>query len=135
MKNNFKAIVFLIVSTAGLIGLNAAQAIAQPNQFLGRARLSPRENSLDYLRFSTCQTPPLQAIKLVAKKGIAEIDRVMVQFGNNQTERLQVRNRLDVGQETRWIDLKGGKRCLKAIAIVGSSEKINRNAVIEFYGR
>jgi Protein of unknown function (DUF2541) len=135
MKSKLTTSILLAISTIGLIGVTAPAVTAQRNQYLGQARLSPRENNLEFLRFSTCQTPPLQAIKLVAKKGVAEIDRLVVQYGNNQTERLQVRNKLNVGQETRWIDLKGGKRCVKAIALIGSSERINRNSVIDFYGR
>jgi Protein of unknown function (DUF2541) len=133
--NAFLAPMFLVLSSVGIISLTVPAVIAQKNQYLGQARLSPQETNLEYLRFSTCQTPPLQQIKLVAKKGMAKIDRLVVQYGNNQTEKLQIRNNLNVGMESRWIDLKGGKRCVKAIALVGSSDRENRNSVIQFYGR
>lgn len=134
LTSMFLAPVFLALSAIG-ISQSVPAVMAQKNQYLGQTRLSPRETNLEYLRFPICQTPPLKEIKLVAKKGVAQIDRLVVQYGNNQIEKLQVRNNLNVGMESRWIDLKGGKRCVKAIALVGTSERVKRNSVIQFYGR
>ena len=67
--------------------------------------------------------PRVASIKLRASRGSAELERVFVTYGNGERESLPVRRYLDRGQETRWLDLTGRRRCVTAIGIIGDSER------------
>jgi hypothetical protein len=111
----------------------ATEALAQEGRLLGATRLSRREHDLDVLRFSSCQN--VRAIKLKARRGRAEIESLTVEYGNNARDRLSVRHRIPEGGETAWIDLRGGVRCVRAIAVVGDTELSLDQTRIEFWGR
>jgi Protein of unknown function (DUF2541) len=113
----------------------APTASAQKTQLLGQTRLSLREKDLDVLNFARCQQPPIAAIKLRAFRGAAEVNTLVVRYGNNVSDRLPVRSTLRQGGETNWIDLKGDRRCIKGIAILGSTERSRDQTIIQFYGR
>lgn len=109
------------------------EALANEGRLLGQTRLSRRENDLDILPLNPCQN--LRGIKLKAYRGSAEIEFLAVQYGNNTRDRLPVRHRLAQGAETAWIDLRGGVRCVKAIAVMGDTERSLDQTVIQFWGR
>jgi len=46
-----------------------------------------------------------------------------------------VRSRLNEGRETNWINLRGTRRCLTGIAIVGNTTNSNVQTIIRFFGR
>jgi Protein of unknown function (DUF2541) len=119
----------------------AFPAMAQPRpsegRLLGKTQLSYRENDRDIIRLGAC--PPnqrIKSLKVVVTQGNADIKLLRVRFGNNQTEELKVRSRLNQGSETRWIDLSGNKRCVTAILIVGDTvNSSSRPATLRVYGR
>jgi Protein of unknown function (DUF2541) len=113
----------------------APNALAQRTQLLGQTKLSLRENDLDVLNLPKCQQPPLAAIKLRAFRGAAEVKALVVRYGDNTSDRLPIRSKLRQGGETNWIDLRGSRRCVKGIAIVGSTERSLNQTIIQFYGR
>jgi Protein of unknown function (DUF2541) len=125
----------LLLSVLSLTGAIAPTAFAQKTQLLGQTRLSLRDNDLDVLKLSRCQQPPVKSIKLKAFKGSAEITFLVVQYGNNISDRLPVRSKIRERGETNWIDLKGNRRCIKGIAILGSTERSIDRAIIQFYAR
>jgi hypothetical protein len=109
--------------------------LAQKIQYLGSTRLSHRENDLDILRFPTCQKPPLQSIKLKVVKGSAELNVLWVRYDNNAIDRLSVREKILQGGETRWIDLRGNRRCVKAIGVIGTTKLSLNQTQINFLGK
>lgn len=105
----------------------AAPAIADTRvRTLGVAQLGHREGDLQMIDVQ-CR-PRVSAIKLRASRGNADLDRVFVTYGNGDRDSLPVRQYLDRGRETRWIDLTGRKRCVTEIGIVGDSERGWREA-------
>jgi hypothetical protein len=111
---------------------------------LGTARLAAHERDVDLVAVP-CR-PRVAAIKLRSANRAAEIEHVLVTYGNGERDRLPVRRYLDRGQETRWIDLGGRRRCVTEIAVVGDSEgrqagfhdrgdRRRRPARVEIYGR
>jgi hypothetical protein len=113
----------------------APNIFAQTTQLLGQTRLSFRKNDLRILNLPRCQQPPIGAIRLRAIRGSAELNTLVVRYGNNVTERLPVRSRLNEGRETNWINLRGTRRCLTGIAIVGNTTNSNVQTIIRFFGR
>jgi hypothetical protein len=115
----------------------ASQARSAEAYLLGRTQLSYGGNDRDVIRLGTCPPRPrISSLKIAARRGTADIKLVRVRFGNNQTEELRVRSRLNQGSETRWIDLNGNRRCVTNIVVVGDTvNSSSRPATLEVYGR
>jgi hypothetical protein len=111
-----------------------ASAHAQAERYLGATLLTRAENDVDVLRFAPCRAD-VREVQLRVRKSNAEINAVWVQFGNGERQTLEVRNRIRKGQDSRWIDLKGGERCIQSIGVIGDSEGSKRQARIAIYAR
>jgi hypothetical protein len=120
------------LATAMLAGL-AFIAPADDARHLGSTRLSHAENDADVIR--TDCTPPVRSIKIRAARGAIEIQSLWVRYGNGERDRLEVRQRLAEGAESRWIDLRGGERCVKEIGIIGDTEGSADRARVDVFGR
>jgi hypothetical protein len=120
------------LATSILAGL-AFIAQADDVRHLGSTRLSHAENETDVIR--TDCTPPVRAIKIRAARGAIEIQLLWVRYGNGERDRLEVRERLAEGSETRWIDLRGSERCVKEIGIIGDTEESLDRARVDVFGR
>lgn len=125
--------VIAVVAFLLLAGL-AAQAIAEDGRLLDVTRLSHRERDLDVLRFGSCQN--VRSIKLKARRGTAEIESLMADYGNGARDRLPVRQRIAEGSETAWSDLRGGVRCFgrsrwSAIRRCPSIRRASNSGVVE----
>lgn len=118
-------------------------AQARPNQrpeqgyLLGKTQLSYAENDRDIIRLGQCPpNPAIRSIKVASVKGTADIKLLRVRYGNNRTEDLSVRSKIPQGSQTRWIDLKGNKRCITSIIVVGDTANYSsRPATLQVYGR
>ncbi len=62
------------------------------------------------------------AIKLKVSKNTIELIDLKVIYGNGNPDDLPVRSIIKAGGETRWIDLKGGKRVIKQIEMIYKSK-------------
>jgi Protein of unknown function (DUF2541) len=119
---------------AAAIGMSMLSGTAMADsRHLGSTRLSHQENDTDVVR-TGCK-PRINAIKLEAKRGQVEIEALWVRYRNGESERLEVRDRIAKGGETRWIDLRGGKRCVVAVGVIGDTELSLDQARVDIYGR
>jgi len=119
---NMKLLTALVLAACA-----ASPALADDRvRLLGVAQLGHREGDLEMIDVQ-CR-PRISSIKLRASRGNAELERVFVTYGNGERESLPVRQYLDRGRETRWIDLTGRRRCVTEIGIVGDSERGWREA-------
>lgn len=130
------------ISTVALLCLSTSlptDTLAQPAQQgrrLGQTTLAYSENDRDVVRLSECPRPPLRSIKVRAVRGSADIQTLIVRYGNNEVDRLSVRENINQGRESRWIDLRGNRRCVRSIAVLADTDNRSRNrAVVEFYGK
>jgi hypothetical protein len=127
-----RAPAIVMLAVLGVVTVLSLPTAAAP-QLLGETRLSFRENDLDVLRLAGCAS--LVAVKLKALRGAAEINLLVVRYGNGTVDRLPVRHRIPEGGETAWIDLRGGRRCVTGIAVTGDTEKSADRTIIQFWGR
>jgi hypothetical protein len=120
---------------AGLLiaGLSVCGSVQAESRLLGSTRLAHHENDVDVVKTS-CK-PRINAVKLRAKRGRIEVEKVWVRYRNGETDRLDVRDRIVEGGETRWIDLRGGKRCVVAVGVIGDTEGSFDQARVDIYGR
>jgi hypothetical protein len=120
------------LATAIVAGL-AFIVQADDARHLGSTRLSHAENDADVIR--TDCTPPVRAIKIRAARGNIEVQSLWVRYGNGERDRLDVRQRLNEGSESRWIDLRGSERCVKEVGIIGDTEGSFDRARVDVFGR
>jgi len=74
-------------------------------------------------------------LKIVVKKHDAEVDQIVVRFGNGGTQELNVRENFREGSSSRWIDLNGRRdRCISEIAVKGKSKGFEK-ARLQIFGR
>jgi hypothetical protein len=101
---------------------------------LGSTRLSLAENDVDVLRFRNCRNG-IHAIQLHSSRGQVEIERLWVRYANGERDSLNIRDRISQGGTTRWIDLRGGDRCVVEIGIIGDTENSRDQARVDIWGR
>jgi hypothetical protein len=114
--------------------LVALPAAADPARLLGSTRLAKAENDVDVLAFKKCRRG-IDSLQLRVYRGQVEIERLWVRYGNGEREELVVRDRIAQGGQTRWIDLRGGERCVQAIGVIGDTERSSDQARVEIWGR
>ena len=148
IKKSMKA---LFVGLATLVAANSA--LAHPGHshpypghggpghevILGETFLSPRGQDIDWLFVNDCRDGAwdrdLVAVRVEVQGVPADIDSVVLRFGNGQTQWLAIRERFKPWTSTRWVDLDGGRRCIREIRIAGDAEGYNnRQARVSIYG-
>lgn len=112
----------------------AATPAAAADHLLGVTHLTRIENDTDLLVFKKCRRN-LHALQVRAFRGQVEIERLWVRYGNGGRDELELRERLAQGSHSRWIDLRGGERCVKAIGVIGDTELSADQARVELWGR
>jgi hypothetical protein len=135
MKNGTSlAFAMILTLMAGTAATPVVAGNADAPRRLGDTRLSRVENDTDVLRFAKCKRG-INAIQLRIERGHVEVEKLWVTYARGGVDRLDVRDRISQGKESRWIDLRGGERCLKSIGIVGDTELSLDQARVEIWGR
>jgi hypothetical protein len=104
---------------------------------LGETRLSVFTDS-DQIEVRSCGGIGDLRIKAMSVQVLdqdADVDSVVVTFGDGQRQELAIRQRFAQGTSSRWVDLAGGGRCIKSIKVVGDSHTLfGRHALVRVYG-
>lgn len=130
-----KSLTLVALLTTLLLGAGVAPpAQADAARLLGSTRLTKVENDKDVLVFNKCRRG-INAVQLRAHRGQVEIERLWVRFANGARDELEVRDRIAEGGRSRWIDVKGRERCIKAIGVIGDTELSLDQARIDIWGR
>ena len=112
----------ILIAAAIAATLTAGPAFSQDrSRLLGISTLASHEGDVDVVPVSCRQR--LSAVKLRSANGPAEIERVWLTYGNGQREQVRIGESLMRGEQTGWIDVSGGRRCITAIAVQGDAER------------
>lgn len=129
-KLGFSALSAIAVALTFQLG-----SLAEDGRLLGQTRLSYGEKDLDVLAVPG-KCPTLSAVKIRATQGSANIQSLAVRYGNDAWDRLTLRENFRQGSESRWIDLRGGQRCVTGIAVFGDTKNRSSNsALVQIFGR
>jgi hypothetical protein len=110
-------------------------SLAEDARLLGQTRLSYGDKDLDVMVVSG-KCPTLSAVKIRAAQGSADIAELAVRYGNDAWERLSLRENFRQGSESRWIDLRGGQRCVTGIAVIGDTNNRSSNrTLVQIFGK
>jgi len=76
------------------------------------------------------------ALKIKVRKGGINLHRMTVQFGNGETQELEVRENIREGGETRAIDLPGNTRIIEKVTFwYDTKNRSDRRAVVDLLGK
>lgn len=140
---NFKPNIFsvkslgsLSLATVLLLTALGSISLAARERLLGQTRIS-FGTDFDYLAIANdCKRPSLSAIKIKVLKAPVEINAISIRYGNNKMEQLPVRKNFAKNSQSKWFDLKGDRRCVKAVAVLGKTKnQASKEALVQFYGR
>jgi hypothetical protein len=77
-----------------------------------------------------------KAIKLFVENEGIDFDRVVVHYGNGATDKIDIKNFIPAGGETRVIDLAGGDRVIrKVVFYYKSNPATSKKGKVLLYGR
>ena len=125
-----KAMKLLLVGAMFLSTVSAA--FAGPVFTLGQTALMDQKD-VDVLTLGECREYPVfankqvRAFKLVVTNRAAEIDKVVLTYGNGEKDELEIKEFFAAGEESRWINLPNLRgydetRCIRKIMIKGDAE-------------
>ena len=77
----------------------------------------------------------IHAVQLRIGRGQVEIEKLWVRYAKGGIDYLPVQDRIGQGSHSRWIDLRGGERCVKEIGVIGDTELSLDQARVEVWGR
>ena len=126
-----KALTAAVLMSVLAMGLTVSSTAEAGDHLLGSTHLTKVENDKDVLVFAKCRRD-VRAVQVRAHEGQIEIERLWVRYANGARDDLEVRDRIG---HSRWIDLRGDGRCIKAIGIVGDTELSYDQARVDIWGR
>ncbi len=129
-----KAVTAAILMSVLALGATVSPPAHAGDRLLGSTHLTKVENDKDVLVFAKCRRG-IRAVQVRAHQGQIEIERLWVRYANGARDDLDVRDRIGQGGHSRWIDLRGDGRCIKAIGIVGDTELSYDQARVDIWGR
>ena len=119
----------------------ASPAPAEPGVLLGAVRLAEGKDR-DVVRLPPCRSSANRAVRelrLVVDLHPAELDLLRVVFHNGERQELHVRQHFGAGDGSRWMDLRGPRRCIQRIVVVGDTDtpgwRPGKQARVSFWGR
>ena len=104
----FRAVGFLVL----LLGCSAV-ALAQRWQYLGEANV---DGAVDHDNIVVSGSRgAFRAIQIKVQRAPIEFDRVVVHYGDGDSEPIQIRSTIPAGGQTRVIDLPGNRRIIRSV--------------------
>lgn len=132
--NTMKPSFFQSLVIAGVICISLTSLSGQQWVHLGTAKVNGRA---DYDEIPvTGSRGDFKAIKLFVQQEGIEFDRVVVHYGNGNTDRMDIRKFIPAGSETRVLDLAGGDRVIRKVVFYYKSNPMtSRKGKVLLYGR
>jgi hypothetical protein len=101
------------VGFAVLLFSCSAVSLAQRWEYLGEANV---DGSRDHDNIAVTRSRgEFRAILIKVQKAPVEFDRVVVHYGDGESEPIQIRSRIPAGGQTRVIDLPGRRRVVRSV--------------------
>ena len=108
LRNTIRAIGFAVL----LLSCSAV-ALAQRWAYLGEANV---DGAADHDNIVvTGSRGAFRAIMIRVQKAPIEFDRVVVHYGDGDSEPIHIRSRIPAGGQTRVIDLPGNRRIIRSV--------------------
>ena len=89
-----------------------AQRIGR-REYLGEANVNGARDHDNIV--VTAARGAFRAIQIRVENGAIHFDRVVVHYGNGSSSPIEIRRRIPAGDQTRVIDLPGGRRMIRSV--------------------
>lgn len=124
---------FLLLALAAIFTLNFTTDRA------GWERLGTRKVNYGLDRdeiFVTAKDGIFSALKIKVKRGGINMHKLVVHYGNGETDEIELRQNFAPGSESRVLDLVGNKRIIQKVVFWYDTKNIaRRRGVVELWGR
>lgn len=91
----------------------SAVSLAQRWEYLGEANV---DGSRDHDNIVVTRSRgEFRAIQIRVQRAPIEFDRVVIHYGDGESEPIQIRSRIPPGGQTRSIDLPGNRRVIRSV--------------------
>ena len=112
-----------------------ASASAAREELLAETRLA-NHTDVDFVPVRSCRDGHefVSAIQIRVLRDTADIDQVLVQFGDRSIQELHVREVFTPRIPSRWIPLDGGKRCVRGLRVIGKSGPRAMRSLVQVFG-
>ena len=123
-----------ILVFAALIGCAPSRAGARADwDLLGSRTVSDRVDH-DLIAVSS-QRGDFRRIKFAVQRASVDFHRVVVHFGNGSDQRVDMRNTIPAGGESRAIDLEGNERVIRSVEFWYDANTVRgRRAQVRVFG-
>jgi hypothetical protein len=138
MKLLIKSAAFMVILLANFAAMSfTTQPVATkdgPWEMLGMRKVN---YGLDHDEIMVTRAEGVfTALKIKVKKAPINFHKLVVHFGNGETEELELRNNFSAGSESRVIDLPGNKRVIRKVEFWYDTKNLAaRKGIIEVWGR
>ncbi len=130
MKSSF----LLSLTTLMVVCFSMAANAAGPWTLLGSCKVHGHKDYDEIV--VTGSQGDFKAIKLFVQNEGIDFDRVVVHYGNGSTDRIDIRNFVPAGGETRVIDLAGADRVIRKVVFYYKSNAATaKKGKVLLYGR
>ena len=129
----------LFACTLGLVMSTRANAFQEPSRFeyLGKTSVQNIFSDSDVVNFGSCGGPNnsfIQRLQLRVERAPIEIEDLVIEYGNGERDRIQVREEFKPGTTSRLIELEGGSRCVTRAFIRARTLGFFVEGIVHFYG-
>jgi hypothetical protein len=123
-----------VLALAALIGCAPSRAGARADwDLLGTRQVNDRADH-DVIVVTSARGD-FRRIKFTVQRASVDFHRVLVHFGNGSDQRVEMRNTIPAGGESRAIDLDGNERVIKSIEFWYDANTIRgRRAQVRAFG-
>lgn len=130
MKSSY----LLSLTTIMVVCFSLTASAAGPWTLLGSCKVHGHQDYDEIV--VTGSQGDFKAIKLFVQNEGIDFDRVVVHYGNGSMDRIDIRNFVPAGGETRVIDLAGGDRIIrKVVFYYKSNAATSKKGKVLLYGR
>lgn len=124
----------VILTTILVVCFSLTSQAAGPWTLLGSCKVHGHKDYDEIV--VTASQGDFKAIKLFVQHEGIDFDRVVVHYGNGSTDKVDIRNFVPAGGETRVIDLAGGDRIIrKVVFYYKSNPATSKKGKVLLYGR
>ena len=128
------AVMTLMVSPAAFAQKKRAVETAAKWEYLGEANVDGRVDH-DTIKVGS-STGLYRAIQLKVQAGPIEFFKVIVHYGNGQSEPLEIREKIPAGGKTRVIDLPGERRVIQGVEFYyAKANKASARPKVRLFGK
>ena len=112
MQRKTSVLILVLIVAIGISAVASAGPQAGGWMMLGQSHV---DGKADHDKIKCGDTGTFRAIQLRVNGSAVQFDKVIVRYGNGQSEEIALRNQIPAGGKSREIDLPGARRAIDRV--------------------